>query len=44
MRGYVDTMSTVLGLGGFMALVIALNHRCYLALQRDVRGPGTPAG
>jgi hypothetical protein len=37
-------MSTVLGLGGFMALVIALNHRCYLVLQRDVRRPDAPAG
>jgi hypothetical protein len=37
-------MSTVLGLGGFMALVIALNHRCYLALQRDMRGRPTSPG
>ena len=37
-------MSTVLGLGGFMALVIALNHRCYLELQRDVRRRNTAAG
>ncbi len=37
-------MSTVLGLGGFMALVIALNHRCYLELQRDVRRQNASTG
>ncbi len=32
-------MITALGVGGFMALVVALNHRCFLALQRsDERG------
>jgi len=37
-------MFTALGVGGFMALVMALNHRCFLALQRSAERPDTRAG
>jgi len=36
-------MTTALGLGGFMALVVALNHRCFLALQRSAERPDSHA-
>jgi len=42
--GTVTLMVTALGVGGFMALVLALNHRCFLALQRSAGGPDAPAG
>jgi hypothetical protein len=37
-------MFTALGVGGFMTLVMALNHRCFLVLQRADREPDASAG
>jgi len=37
-------MVSALGVGGFMALVMALNHRCFLALQRSADRPDARAG
>jgi hypothetical protein len=37
-------MVSALGVGGFMALVVALNHRCFLALQRSAVRPDAHGG
>jgi hypothetical protein len=37
-------MVEALVVGGFMALVVGLNHRCFLALQRSAGRPDVHAG